>query len=132
MREIRRIIADMVYDRLDEMEARVRIPNADLAIIAIEKLRDYLLDPEHPAGGSKAVLLITMGYQRSDPMRLEGDLRDQHLTREFESTNADEYGTRYEIHASMLTPKGRSVTFRSIWQIDTGTDRPRLITLYPD
>ena len=110
----------------------MRIPNADNALIAVEKLRDYLLDPEHPSGGSKAVLLITMGYQRSDPMRLETDLREQHLKRDVESSIPDDYGMRYEIRGPIRTPKGRLVTFRSVWQIDTGTDRPRLITLYPD
>jgi hypothetical protein len=30
------------------------IPNATEATVATEKVRDYLLNPEHPDGGSKA------------------------------------------------------------------------------
>lgn len=42
------------------------------------------------------------------------------------------YGTRYEVRAALVTPVGRQLFTRSIWQIDRGTDRPRLITLFPD
>jgi hypothetical protein len=41
----------------------LRIPNADHAIIAIEKLRDYLLNAAHRRGGSKARLLLSCGYR---------------------------------------------------------------------
>ncbi len=36
------------------------IPNADQAILAAEKVRDYLLNLEHPDGGSKAVWFIRL------------------------------------------------------------------------
>jgi hypothetical protein len=29
-------------------------------------------------------------------------------------------------------PGGRVVSFLSVWQIDAGTDCPRLITMYPE
>jgi hypothetical protein len=32
----------------------MKLPNAESAIIAIEKLRNYCLDPEHPRGKHKA------------------------------------------------------------------------------
>jgi hypothetical protein len=43
-----------------------------------------------------------------------------------------EYGTRYEIRMTLETPLGAPLTVRTIWQIDDGTDVPRLITLYSD
>ena len=36
-----------------------------------------------------------------------------------------------EIEGPINTPSGRSVRFRSVWQVDTGTDVPRFITMYP-
>ena len=42
------------------------------------------------------------------------------------------YGVRYEIRAPLRTPVGRELMVRTIWQIDEGTDVPRLITLFPD
>ncbi|MGH7450629.1 MAG: DUF6883 domain-containing protein [bacterium] len=38
----------------------------------------------------------------------------------------------YEIRAPLQTPSGRTLIVRTIWQIDEGTDVPRLITLVPD
>jgi hypothetical protein len=45
-----------------------------------------------------------------------------------ESKQSD-YGVRYDIVAPLTGPVGRTVEFRSVWQIDVGTDVPRLITM---
>ncbi|MGH8675255.1 MAG: DUF6883 domain-containing protein [Burkholderiales bacterium] len=109
----------------------MRIPNADKAIIAQEKLRDYLLNPAHRRGSTKARLLLACGY-RADAWRvLEVDLRTQHLTVDFALAKDHLYGQRFEINAPLATPSGRRIVFQSIWQIDKGTDLPRLITLVP-
>jgi hypothetical protein len=42
------------------------IPNANRAIIETSKLHDYLLNTAHKKGGSKARLLIGMGYYPND------------------------------------------------------------------
>jgi hypothetical protein len=110
----------------------MKVPHADRAVIAREKLCDYLLNPDHVRGGSKARLLIAMGYHADDWRRLETDLREQHLTAEIDATSETDYGPRYEIIAPLLGPSGQTITFRSIWQIDTGTEVPRLITMYPE
>lgn len=110
----------------------MRIPNADTAIIEEQKLVDYLLNPDHRRGGSKAALLLQFGYTPADWQQLASDLRRDHLTRDAAVTRASPYGERYEVRAPLLTPSGRPLTVRSVWQIDTGATSPRLITLYPD
>jgi hypothetical protein len=110
----------------------VKIPNAEHAIVAPDKVRDYLLNPTHRKGGSKAKLLISLGYVAADWQRLEADLRGQHLIADVAEETETDYGTSYAIVAPLNTPSGRTVLFRSIWQIDTGTDHPRLITMYPE
>ena len=62
---------------------------------------------------------------------LEADLRSQHLLLDPARVSKNGYGTVYEIDASLVTPCGRAVRFVSIWQVDTGTDVPRFITMYP-
>jgi hypothetical protein len=109
----------------------MRIPNADRAVIAPEKLRGYLLNPLHRRGGAKARLLMSLGYRAEDCGRLEQDLRTQHLTREVTAVTHTEYGVRFEIIATIVTPSGAHCDFCSVWQIDEGADVPRLITLYP-
>jgi hypothetical protein len=107
------------------------IPNADSAIIAPEKLRDYLLNPGHRRGSTKARLLLACGYRADAWDVLESDLRRQHLTADFTAAKENAFGRRFKIVSPLATPSGRQVVFQSIWQIDHGTDVPRLITLYP-
>jgi hypothetical protein len=110
----------------------MKLPNADHAVIAPEKLRDYLLLPSHRRGGSKARLLLSLGSDSREWIRLDQDIRSQHLNCETSETEENLYGLQFVIIAPIATPSGRSVTFRSVWQVDTGTELPRLNTMYPE
>jgi hypothetical protein len=110
----------------------MKLPNAENAVIAAEKLKDYLLNPLHKKGGPKARLLLSLGYSGDDWQRLEADLRNDHLGAEVVGESENEYGKCYDIVDSLHSPSGRAIPFRSVWQIDTGTDYPRLITMYPE
>jgi hypothetical protein len=107
------------------------VPNADRAIIAAEKLTRYLLNVSHKRGGPKARLLLSVGYRSDNPRSLESDLRAQHLTLDVTRTSENAYGVVYEIDGPIKTPSGKTLRFCSIWQVDAGTDVPRLITMYP-
>lgn len=110
----------------------MKLPNAARAEIAPDKLWGYLLELGHRRGGTKARFLHACGYQAQNWEQLESDLRTQHLNAEVGLVKDTPYGRRFEIIAPLVTPSGRSILFRSIWQIDTGTDHPRLITMYPE
>jgi len=110
----------------------MKVPNADNAEISPQKLSEYLLNTTHRRGAAKAKLLIAIGYRTHEWQRLEADLRAQHLSLDVDATVDNEYGQRFEIAAGLTGPNGKVVPFRSIWQIDTGTDTPRLITMYPE
>lgn len=107
------------------------IPHADRAIIAAEKLTGYLLNVSHKRGAAKARLLLGLGYQSATPQVLESDLRTQHLSLDITRTSENPYGVVFEIEGPIKTPGGKTVRFCSIWQVDTGTDVPRFITMYP-
>ena len=110
----------------------MRVPNADKAIIAEDKLRNYLLNVNNRRGASKAKLLLAMGFDPDAWQQLKADLRSQHLTANARDEEDNGYGRSYVVIAPVRGPAGRTVTFRSVWQIDTGTDLPRLITMYPE
>ncbi len=110
----------------------MKLPNRERAIIAPEKLVQYLLNTEHKRGGSKARLLSHFGYQANNWSQLEADIRRFHLDQEVDAIQQTQYGMRYQIRALLQTPDSRTVMVRTIWQIDKGTDFPRLITLFPD
>jgi hypothetical protein len=107
------------------------IPNADRAIIAVEKLTAYLLNPAHKRGGAKARLLLALGYRSQEPGILEADLRAWQLSLDPVRTSQNAYGVAYEIEGPITTPSGRVVRFCSIWQLDTGSEVPRFVTMYP-
>jgi len=90
-----------------------------------------MLNPSHKRGGAKARLLLSLGYRTDSPEALESHLRAQHLALDATRRSQNAYGVAYEIDGPITTPGGRVVRFRSIWQIDTGTDVPRFITMYP-
>jgi hypothetical protein len=110
----------------------MKLPNAGNAVISQEKIVDYLLNIDHPHGGSKARLFASLGYSTANWQQLELDLRSIHLVEEVIATTQTQWGPRFEIVAPITGPSGDSVVFRSVWQIDLGTDVPRLITMYPE
>jgi hypothetical protein len=110
----------------------MKLPNADNAIIEEDKLVSYLLNPNHRRGGSKARLLNSLGYGATEWQRLAHDLRNQHLISDIVEQQATAWGDRYDIVAPLAGPIGDTMMFHSIWQIDLGSDRPRLITMYPE
>jgi hypothetical protein len=110
----------------------MKVPNSENAVIAEDKLVRYLLDLNHRRGGSKAKLLLSLGYQPAEWQVLEVDLRREHLESEVVESRATPWGARYEVVAPLTGPTGDTVMFRSVWQIDLGSDRPRLVTMYPE
>lgn len=110
----------------------MKLPNRERAVIAADKLIEYLLNVEHKRGGTKARLFGRFGYARESWQKLEIDIRLYHLAAEVDVVRQTLYGSRYEIRAPLQTPSGRRLVVRTIWQIDEGTDFPRLITLFPD
>ncbi len=115
-----------------EANEAMKLPNRERAVIAPDKLTDYLLNVEHKREGTKARLLTQFGYNSDNWQQLEADIRLYHLDRDVDVVKETMYGMRYEIRAPLQTPSGRVLVIRTIWQVDEGTDYPRLLTLYPD
>ena len=110
----------------------MKLPNSDRAVIEPDKLINYLLNTSHKRGHTKALLLAKFGYQADNWQQLDSDIRKYHLNAEVDVVRQTMYGMRYEIRAPLQTPDGRTLIIKTIWQIDEGTDFPRLITLFPD
>jgi hypothetical protein len=110
----------------------MKLPNPERAVIAPDKLVQYLLNSEHRRGGHKARVLKGFGYDAALWQQLQADILRFHLHVDVELMRETPYGTRYEIRAPLQTPSGRILTVRTVWQIDEGADFPRLLTLFPD
>jgi hypothetical protein len=107
------------------------IPAAQHAIISREKIVQYLLNLDHPEGGSKAAVLAHAGFSLERPEELERDLRVQHLSLDAQRGKASPYGEKYEIVGPLAGPGGH-VMIRSVWIVRHGESAPRLITLIPE
>ena len=96
------------------------------------KLRDYLLNPAHPEGATKAQYLSEMGYNQENYHILEVDLRNQHLTCDVQPGKESIFGVKYEILAPLVGPNGKKRLIRSVWMIRKSDSFASLITLIPE
>jgi hypothetical protein len=106
----------------------VQLPNALEAAIEDTKLAGYLLNPDHPRGRSKANYFLRFGYT-ADTLRT--DLL--HLARTSDATEQGDngFGIVWSIIGTITSPTGDLLKVETIWQVDHGTDRPKLITAHP-
>ena len=107
------------------------IPNAASAYVPPDKVSEYLLDENHPIGGSKAKWFIGLGYDPADPTRLEQDLLKQvQVAADFEE-KASAHGTKYVVSGKITTPSAAEANVTTVWIVDPFDNRPRLVTAFP-
>jgi len=109
----------------------MKLPNGVVAVVDIEKLRDYCLSAQHPEGRHKArVFLSVLGLTSADAAKLrEILLSSAVVNNEVTMMDADKYGSRYSMD-SAVTLGSREALVRSAWIIKTGEDFPRLVSCY--
>ncbi len=109
----------------------MKLPNAQLAFVEREKIVDYLLNPLHRYGASKARFFASFGFQAQEWERLAAALLEHGRRDEVSKTRETGFGPRYEIEGEVAAPNGRRPRLRTVWQVDEGKVAPRLITAYP-
>ncbi|MFM2294834.1 MAG: hypothetical protein RLZZ350_1247 [Verrucomicrobiota bacterium] len=109
----------------------MKLPNAENAIVAREKVLNYLLNPTHRFGASKARFFGEFGFAADAWEQLATALHEHGIIHEVTRTRETGFGTRYLVEGDLPAPDGRSPLVRSVWQFDYGTVAPRLITAYP-
>ncbi len=108
----------------------MKLPNAERAIVDIEKLRDYCLSESHPRGKHKARVFATaLGLTASDVIELRDTLLSAAGQEEAVASERDEYGQRYIVDFSMKH-SGNEAIIRSAWIVRKGEDMPRLTSCY--
>ena len=112
----------------------MKLPNAARAVIDVEKLRDYSLNPNHPKGKHKArVFLAALGFKADDAERLRQLILDAILTTEATAQPPTSYGQRFVVDFQVQWRKHFVVTsamIRSAWIIRNDEDFPRLTTCF--
>ena len=107
------------------------IPNANRAIVADAKVRDYLLNLSHPDGGSKAVWFHSLGYSRENWIQLANDLVA--IARECDDFDIEfsSFGVKYKTSGMIGRPSNRPGLVFTVWIVEDD-DPPRFVTAYPD
>ena len=91
----------------------MKLPNADRAVVEIEKLRDYCLSSSHPRGRRKARVFVTaLGITADDADELKGVILSAVTTEESTPTERDGYGQRFIVDFSM-SRQGKEAVVRS-------------------
>ena len=109
----------------------MKLPNADKAVVEREKVVDYLLNPAHRYGASKARFFSAFGFRVEQWERLAEALREHGRTHDVSRTVETGFGPRYVVEGELNTPGGRRPRVHTVWQLDRGEVAPRLISTYP-
>jgi hypothetical protein len=109
----------------------MRLPNAQLATVPERKVTQYLLNPAHPAGGSKASFFLRFGFTVAEWPRLAEALLRHARENEVVMVEETRHGRRYVVDGALVAPDGTSLNVRSAWYIDPGVDAPRFVTAHP-
>lgn len=109
----------------------MKLPNAPQARVEREKITDYLLNPAHRYGASKARFFTSFGFRAEAWELLAAALREHGQQHEVRKVKETGFGPRYEVEREMAAPDGRRPCVRTVWQVDEGQIAPRLITAYP-
>jgi hypothetical protein len=106
----------------------IRLPGADAAFVDLRKVSDYLLNAAHPQNGGKARFFLDHGFSADS---LVNSLADHPQRNPLAQEQTNLHGRKFVVHCTIASPDGRNPCITSIWIVDSGDDRPRLVTAYP-
>jgi hypothetical protein len=110
--------------------AENRLPNSLLAVTDHNKIQRYALNSNHPKGKEKArVFNSVLGFHYENWDALSDQIFDKLQTAEISKHEVTEYGSRYNVPIRINGLKNKSMVVNTVWQIDIGSNRPRLITI---
>lgn len=115
-----------------EPRGPLRLPGIDRADIPAEKLRDYLLNPEHPVGRDKARFFLGLGFRPERWAELHAALLAHAALGEARRLPMGPFGQKYIVHGTLRGPNGRSAALRAVWILRAGAAGPRFVTAYPE
>lgn len=109
----------------------MKVPNAEQATVATEKITHYLLNPAHWVGGPKSAFFLAFGFTIADWETMAAALRLHVRTHDVASIRWGADTTGYSVVGSLTTPDGRDPVVRSAWYIKDGDTIPQFSSAYP-
>ena len=109
----------------------MKLPNGEQAIIDERKVREYLLSPSHPVGRFKLKFFAGIGFGPESWRPFIAALAELAEKGEARIAEEGEFGQEYSASGLLTGPRGRAVSVVSVWIFELGSDKPRLVTVYP-
>ena len=107
-----------------------KLPHPERAIVHINKLTNYCLNPEHPSGKHKArVFKFSLNLGLEDAETLRTVLLDVVHREMADPTKRNAYGQKYVIDCEM-SHLGRIAEVRTVWIVRDDENFPRFVTCY--
>jgi hypothetical protein len=107
----------------------MKLPNGDRAIVPLEKLLSYCLNPSHPSGKHKARMFasaLRITAENVDDLQqlilrvaIEGEVVQQGFT---------EYGQLFKV--DWAVPNYDRIVLRTLWEISSAKTDPRLVSAF--
>jgi hypothetical protein len=110
----------------------MRRPFLDRAEISVAKVRDYLLNPEHPVGRAKARFFTSLGFHRAGWAELHAALLSHAALGEAHLLPLGPFGQKCLIRGSIVGPTGVRAPVIAVWMITDPSTGPRFVTAYPE
>ncbi|RJP39716.1 MAG: hypothetical protein C4547_03385 [Phycisphaerales bacterium] len=108
----------------------MKLPNGERAIVDDAKLSDYVLSPTHPVGRHHAALFARLlGIDLENAEVLKAALLSAACTADVDSQERTPFGRKFRLIANVSGPGGEKPVV-SVWIIEEGSDRPRLVTCF--
>jgi hypothetical protein len=84
----------------------MKLPNAKKAVVEREKITDYLLNPAHRFGASKARFFTHFGFHMATWEQLAQALREHGQKHDVTKKRETGFGLRYEVEGKLNCPNG--------------------------
>jgi hypothetical protein len=106
------------------------LPNGERAVVDLEKLTDYCLNPDHPRGKHKArVFLAACGFSAHNAELMREQLLWAAMLEDAIQVLPDVHGQRYVVECLLRGPTGQA-RVRAAWIVRPGEDFPRFVSAY--
>jgi hypothetical protein len=106
-----------------------KLSNGENAIVPMEKLVNYCLNPDHPRGKDKArVFASVLGFTQNSASQLAALAQQAAVNGEVTKETITVFGRYYRVDWAI--PVRTEVVLRTIWEIATGEEIPRLVSAF--
>ena len=107
-----------------------QLPGVSAATVDDRKITQYLLNHNHPDGAGKAKFFALFGFSQANWVDLKKALLTHPQTNSVTKQIPNQFGEKYEVSCSLMTPDGRNPCVVSVWIIEPPDPNPKFVTAY--